>query len=166
MKVYKHIVVLAIAVSSIPLSFNACSGGFEIAADLASQNLGPILGQEIPTAPPPASARFKFQCSAPEQIGNQNPGVKRLTKSELINTLKAVIGPQLFADSTISGLVNGMPDSESNKVVHISPTHTQDYVVTLVGVADRLAELVEKDATARTYIFGSCQNYDEACARS
>ncbi len=166
MRVYKHILVLAIVAGSIPLSFNACTGGFQIAADLASSDLGPILGQEIPTDLPPASARFKFQCSAPEQVGNQNPGVKRLTKSELINTLKSVIGTQLFADSVISGLVNGMPDSESNKVVYISPTHTQDYVVTLVGVADRLTDLIEKDATVRNYFFGSCQTYNDSCAQS
>lgn len=166
MRVHKHILVLAIILGSVPLSFNACTGGFQLAADLASSDLGPILGQEISTDIPPASAKFKFQCTAPDQIGDQNPGVKRLTKSELINTLKSVIGAQLFADSVISGLVNGMPDSESNKVVHISPTHTQDYVVTLVGVADRLADIVEKDATVRNFFFGSCQSYDNSCAQN
>lgn len=160
----KHILVLAIVLGAVPFSFNACTGGFQIAAELASSNLGPILGQEIPTELPPPSAKFKFQCTAPEQVGKDNPGVKRLTKSELINTLKALLGNTIYSDSVISGLVNGMPDSESNKVVQISPTHTQDYAVTMIGVADRLAELVEKEASVRNHFFGSCQSYNDSCA--
>src|SRR5262245_18723372 len=61
---------------------------------------------DVPGVVVPAGTRLTFSCTHPEKQGIANNGLRRLTRTQLANTLRDLLGADVLADQEIQTSLN------------------------------------------------------------
>jgi hypothetical protein len=118
----------------------------------------------------PGSSAFTYTCRAPTSRGLGESKLRRLTRTETLNTLKALVGEVVFDDNQIQGRLRDLlKDEMSDSPTSISERHSVYHAKILADVALIASNLVINNPEARARVFGSCASQSviaETCVRT
>ena len=119
---------------------------------------------------PIEQANSKFSCTSPEARGLGERYMKRLVRSELVNTLTELLGSDVLNDSAIRTQLQTLPeDLVRSGVTDVAPSPSDGQPMALLNIALRSVELARSSASLRNRFFGSCSSTlpaTETCART
>ncbi len=107
-------------------------------------------------------------CADADVRGTDNVSMRRLTRAEVMQSMEAVVGPDVMAASTVLQAAVQIPgESPGDLVADFQNGHAIEHVAGLLVTAEAVASEVGADATARGTVFGACADTaDTACAGS
>jgi hypothetical protein len=157
---------------ALSIAFAGCAG--EVGADLSplgGTDRDGAQGQNDPffAADPSVSSNaqpVKFRCEQPALRGTGRTAMRRLTRNEILQSLTAVLGPDIVnLDSVQAGASQIPVDSTGDLVREFENSHSYDHVEGVLVTAQAAASAVGADAAASTRVFGDCAaKADAACA--
>ncbi len=121
------------------------------------------------TTDPNAVAGPRFACTQPQAQGTTFPTLRRLTRTELINTWSALVGPTVAADATVSGGLLGLPADDLQSLSTVTDEVPTVWASTLSTVAARSATLLLANTSERSRLLGACSTQTpltDACVQS
>jgi hypothetical protein len=142
-------------------------------ADRQSPGAGPGAGATVTAAVPgvtvPAGTRFTYACTSPDKQGLGNSGVRRLTRAQLTNTLRDLLGADVLGDSEVQVALNRLgADALTADVAQFPLSPPADQPGALAALAARAADLAAAPKKAAA-LFGSCAadaTITDACVTS
>ncbi len=114
-------------------------------------NIGDVpAGTDVPG---PEAGAAAVVCKDPALLGTKDTAVRRLTRDELIGTLRSLLGDEVVDSlaTYIAVLPIEPPDVET-----FSPTHSDAHVSAAIALTDAIANKVASDSATRTRIIGAC----------
>jgi hypothetical protein len=115
----------------------------------------------------PAGTRLTYTCTHPEKQGIGNGALRRLTRTQLANTLRDLLGADVLADSEIQTSLNRLgADAVTGDIAQFSLTPSAEQPGAMIAIAARVADLAEAPKKAGD-LFGACAQQTpvtDACA--
>lgn len=134
----------------------------ELAAQSSASNAGTIEGsggdpdQEQPTAQP-ISGPALFSCTAPQQRGQGDTAMRRLTRTELRRTLEAEVGPDVMGLGAVEEALLHIPaEPPGDLVQHFQPLHALEHAQGLLLLSEAVASGIMNNTQVRDRVLGSC----------
>lgn len=119
---------------------------------------------------PPSGVKFKYQCDDPSTRGTADDGLKRLTRSELVNTLNDLLGSEIASLDSVQAQLGVLPsDKITTTVDELSENHSADHLKAILEIATIAGDEIFNRTEVRDRIFGSCSaqtNISDDCAKN
>lgn len=121
----------------------------------------PGAGSGTAGAPPagvavPAGTKFRYACAAPQLQGAGNAAMRRLTRKQLVNTLKDLLGADVVGDATIQTSLNRLDaDVVGSAITDVAPDPSREQPEVLLAVSARAADLLAAPQKIGSF-FGAC----------
>lgn len=147
MRLRNPLIHLTLIVTSVA-AFQNCAPGF--IADLSGSSSNSSLGGS-------ESASKRFTCRDQNQRGAAIAGLRRMTSTEISNTLRGILGDTVMGDSTVAGQLITLPsDAIINEIDDYSDLPQSSVQFALQKIAKRVVEMTESTASVRNALFGTC----------
>jgi hypothetical protein len=145
-----RLLIIAGLFVSTTFLFNNC-GGFGAQKPLQVESLSSIPDAAV------GDAAFKYQCENLSARGTSDKTLRRLTKPQLINTLKALVGADVINDGQIQtqlGLLG--EDRIVNSVQDLADAPPSSQPSAMLTIALRISDLVTGNTEKTKEVFGEC----------
>lgn len=109
---------------------------------------------------------MKYACLNPSTRGIGNTGIRRLTKTEISNSLRDIFGSAIMDKASVKAALASVPSESPGDIVkEFQASHSNQHIESLIGLTEAIAESVMASATDKNRIFGSCasSNLDNNC---
>lgn len=126
-----------------------------------------VLRQWIRAKRPVPTGMPIYICNNPSERGRADIDTRRLTRAELANTVKALLGPTIGADATIQSHIGGLPDDTILKPGEFNENPNSLLPGILLKIAQRTVALMTATPSLRVSLLGACVGVlpiTDACA--
>ncbi|MBK7860017.1 MAG: DUF1588 domain-containing protein [Archangiaceae bacterium] len=116
---------------------------------------------------PPVMAKPHFTCTQPTASGTTFASLRRMTRTELINTWSALVGATVAQDPAVAGALSGLPVDDLQTLSTVSDAVPATWVGALSTAANRSATVLLQNPTERARVLGTCstQALTDACVQ-
>ncbi|MFT3707739.1 MAG: DUF1588 domain-containing protein [Archangium sp.] len=98
----------------------------------------------------------RFSCTLPDARGTTFPTLRRLTRSELVATWTALVGPTVAGDTMVAATLGGLPSDELESLSTVNDAVPATWASTLAAASKRSSTLLLANASERARLLGAC----------